>query len=88
MTKIKIPVSTMGTPLTEEELKSIVGGMDVTKKTKCHCVLSTFSGVPSAVDLTASFPEQCVEKCDSHCNKEADCRLISEVTYTYVLTRP
>lgn len=31
MTKIKIPVSTMGTPLTEEELKSIVGGMDVTK---------------------------------------------------------
>lgn len=89
MTKIKIPVSTMGTPLTEEELKSIVGGrMDKTITVDCVCSLSMGPGKAQiTISRSASTPEKCALKCDDACEKVVEgCESVVGYTYTYRVT--
>ena len=85
MTKIKIPVSTMGTPLTEEELKSIVGGrMDMSKT--CYCTLSYKDGTSTTSTIAAENEEDCRSKCQDSCNNNSKCRSMLEAKY--VVTYP
>lgn len=81
MTEIKIPVSTMGTPLTEEELKSIVGGnMDVTRT--CICYLSFKDGTTSSTSVAAESEEDCTAKCLNNCNMQTSCRFVIKTKYS------
>lgn len=80
MTRVKIPVSTMGTPLTEEELKSIVGGrMD--KPNTCYCTLSLKDGTSKTSIIAADSEEKCKLKCQSWCDDDTECDKMLEVKY-------
>ena len=80
MVKLKIPVSTMGTPLTEEELKSIVGGrMD--KPNTCYCTLSLKDGTSNTSLIAAASVEKSKLKCPSLCDADTECDKMLEVKY-------
>lgn len=80
MTKVKIPVSTMGTPLTEEELKSIVGGrMDMSKT--CYCTLSYKDGTSKTSTIAVDSEERCKSKCQSRCDDDTECDKMLEAKY-------
>lgn len=73
MTKVKIPVSTMGTSLTEEELKSIVGGCVKVTKT-CTCTLSYLEPEETKVtSAKADDEDQCRIKCEAQCQLDEEC---------------
>lgn len=71
MTKIKIPASAMGTPLTEEELKSIVGGM-TGDTNNCSCHLEYELGT-SIIGVHATDKETCKAKCSTMCVNDEYC---------------
>ena len=71
MTKIKIPASAMGTPLTEEELKSIVGGMtDDTNNCSCHIKYELGTSI---IGVKAADQETCKAKCSAMCVNDEYC---------------
>ena len=69
----------MGTPLTEEELKSIVGGnMDTTRT--CTCTLH-FDGKPDTTSTTEANSEAiCKGACNEMCRQNGEC-LSAEFSY-------
>lgn len=71
MTKIRIPVSAMGTPLTEEELKSIVGGM-TGDTNNCSCHIKYKLGT-SIIGVNAADQETCKAKCSVMCANDENC---------------
>ena len=83
MTKIKITPSLTGTPLTEQELKSIIGGrMGFTRN--CSCQLYKKNGEPlDEKTLAVKDESQCSEKCGSLCNDNSECY---RSTYYYTVT--
>lgn len=94
MTKLKLPVSPLfGAPLTDEELKSILGGqVDYTRK--CICTLTHASGNASGSgsgsgtnktqhSLGAGNEYVCQSRCSKKCDETPTC--ISS-SYTYIVT--
>lgn len=82
MTKIKISPSLTGTPLTEQELKSIIGGrMGFTRN--CDCKLYDDGELVSSVKLEVNDETQCSQKCTNNCNGYAGC---DKAVYSYYVT--
>ena len=66
MGKLPIPVSILvGAPLTDEELKEIIGGY--THTTTCSCSYTTNAGVHGDCSLSASTASECQTGCASVC---------------------
>lgn len=61
----------MGTPLTEEELKSIVGGM-TGDTNNCSCHLEYELGT-SIIGVKAADQETCKAKCSAMCASDEYC---------------
>lgn len=72
MSKINLPASQMiGTPLTEEELKGIVGGF--VHKTECLCTLHFKNGTNSTVSVDAQTSGACKTACKVECDPNEGC---------------
>lgn len=88
MEKIKLPPTCLeGTPLTVEEMKSILGGLiDQTRICSCYFfyasgVQSTSDGLyPSISSVKATNEATCRDKCKAKCDNNDEC-LYSEYSY-------
>lgn len=70
MKKIQISPELMGTPLTEQELKSIVGG-NLTVVRTCHCTFTFTDGsVTSKTFYNITSEGACSEKCQGYCDED------------------
>lgn len=79
MSKLKIPVNPLlGSPLTAEELKSILGGQ-VNFTRICHCTYHYRGSChgdkscPTSENVAADSESLCSEKCQSNCNSNGQC---------------
>lgn len=69
MKKLKLPPSVLkGTPLTESEMKEILGGMQLYRH--CSCRLFYTDGAMYEETIPAST-EECITLCSSHCKATA-----------------
>lgn len=82
MTKIKISPSLTGTPLTEQELKSIIGG-NVNYSNTCYCMYTVnevengeLVPKPASAEVSVTDENDCISKCNAFCNdpKNTECR--------------
>ncbi len=80
MKKLKISPSLTGTPLTEQELKSIIGGK-VNYTRTCHCTLTHSNGLVTSKYLTVKDETECSISCASECS--GDC-IKNSYVYTYI----
>jgi len=73
MSKLTLPVNPLlGSPLTDEELKSIIGGQTDASRS-CHCTYH-YEGGASGYDETAADSETvCREACAAACSKIGSC---------------
>ncbi len=87
MSKLKIPVNPLlGSPLTAEELKSILGGQ-VNLVRECHCMF-TYGGsipvgtsCPASVNIEAADEATCKQACQGKCDSHDHC-IKSEFHYS------
>lgn len=77
MEKLKLgPSYLKGSPLTEEEMKSILGGMQLTRVCSCYYVYSSEAsglGYPLEERVEASNEFVCESKCRDNCNSNGYC---------------
>lgn len=67
MTKLKLPPAVLkGTPLTESEMKEILGGMQ--DYTLCSCTLYYDDGTITDRHLSISSGTKCAEACKELCS--------------------
>lgn len=70
MKKLKLPPSVLnGTPLTESEMKEILGGMQLYRH--CSCRLYYTDGAMYEESIPAGTEEECITLCSSHCEATA-----------------
>lgn len=80
MSKLQMPKSSfIGTPLSEDELKAIVGG-NVDVERTCICTFKDSSGNITKASMSADSELVCSEKCYNECAKNGSC--VSS-TYSY-----
>lgn len=81
MEKIKLPPTCLeGTPLTVEEMKSILGGQ-IDQTRICSCYFRYSSGVqntsdnlyPPTVSVKAADESTCIQECQNECRKNDKC---------------
>lgn len=89
MGKLKIPENPLlGSPLTDEELKSILGGQSNVKKI-CLCNFIYHGSMPadyeklSSAPKSASTDEICKAKCEFTCDSHPYC---IGIQYTFTVT--
>lgn len=70
MKKLKLPPSVLnGTPLTESEMKEILGGMQLYRH--CSCRLYYTDGAMYEEAIPVGTEEECNTQCSSHCDATA-----------------
>lgn len=82
MTKLNLsmfPVN-MGTPLSEDELKSILGG-NTNLTRQCTCTYIDSEGKETKEKVEADSEYMCSEKCWGACRMDGDC---VKIHYEYV----
>lgn len=72
----------MGTPLTEQELKSIIGGR-TTLVRSCTCYYTDKNGNETSEAVEAEDEDTCSTKCKNNCNNDGACENYS---YTYYVS--
>ena len=80
MKKIQISPVLMGTPLTEQELKSIVGGSMALVKS-CTCYYTDNNGNETSEAVEADDEDTCSTKCKNNCNNDGACENYSYAYY-------
>ena len=83
MKKVQITPELMGTPLTEQELKSIIGGMNAVIR-NCHCTFTHGDGTTTSKDNDSITEESaCSTYCENQCtNHEVNC---TDYTFEYIV---
>lgn len=83
MKKIQITPKLMGTPLTEQELKSIIGGINAVTR-NCHCTFTHGDGTVTSIDNGNITDEgACSSFCASQCtDHEENC---TQYTFQYTV---
>ena len=83
MTKIRISPSLTGTPLTEQELKSIIGGrIGFTRLCSCQLYKENDELIRTDI-LEVENESQCSKECGNNCNNEPQCY---KSKYSYYVT--
>lgn len=73
MTKLSIPLSPqLGSPLTDEELKSIIGGQTDASRS-CHCTFYYEGGGTGSSTTEADSESVCEKACEAACSKSGSC---------------
>lgn len=80
MKKIHISPVLMGTPLTEQELKSIIGGR-MTLVKYCTCYYTDKNGNETSEAVEAEDEDTCSTKCKNNCNNDGACENYSYAYY-------
>lgn len=72
MKKLQLPsFSLVGTPISEEELKGIIGGMTHTRT--CTCTFNQKNGEVISTSVEAETSNDCQNKCTNICNGSTSC---------------
>lgn len=74
MVKLKISPSLTGTPLTEQELKSIIGGK-INYTRECYCdIYQNYELISTSIPVPAQNEDNCIAQCNSLCRYDrTDC---------------
>lgn len=68
MSKLKLPPAVLnGTPLTESEMKEIIGGIKILEYCSCTLYITNGTRVDRKYSMTSGIP--CADICMSECSK-------------------